>query len=292
MNLMDIKLIELMTKQCELLEKQTKMLSNIEREVIEQSRMLDVLGRITLKDTLAEVDEMIQSRQYSMLETVDLLAQGYSIARWGDGEIRLMLQPEFQLSFQRANSELAEELRRLLLSYDSVSDHLLMAFPTVFPQRLWMGIWADSWHLMKPILKVSKSTWANTHISRPLFFQWHGQDAVKAWRRVWENKRVCIIAGRDSRFEMLPELFDNIKSHIRIDSEPTNAYLKLEQLKVELDKVKDIDIYLIALGPTGTILAAYLSAKGYHAIDIGHLASSYLNVFKGGSNPEQLPIKK
>lgn len=289
---MDTKLIDLITKQCQILEQQTKLLASIESQVVEQSRMLDVLGRITLKDTLAEVDGLIQSRQLSMLETVDLLAKGHSIARFGDGEIRLMLQPEFQLSFQKSNSALAEDLRRLLLSYDSVSNHLLIAFPTVFPQRLWMGIWADSWHLMKPILQASKSLWANTHISRPLFFQWHGLDAVQAWRRVWENKNVCIIAGKGSRFEMLPELFDNIKSCIRIDSEPTNAYIKLDQLKNELEKVKNIDIYLIALGPTGTILASYLASKNYHAIDIGHLASSYLNVFKGGHNPEQLPTVK
>lgn len=289
---MDNKLIELITKQNQLLEKQTGLLTSIENQLAEQGRMLDVLGRITLKDTLAEVDQMIQSRQLSMLETVDLLAKGHSIARWGDGEIRLMLQPEFQLSFQRANPELADDLRRLLVSYDNVSDHLLMAFPTVFPQRLWMGIWADTWHLMKPILQASKSKWANTHISRPLFFQWHGQEAVKAWKRVWDNKRVCIIAGKGSRFEMLPELFDNIKSYIRIDSEPTNAYLKLDELKVQLDHVKDVDIFLIALGPTGTVLASYLASKGHHAIDIGHLASSYLNVFKGGHNPEALPTTR
>ena len=289
---MDNKLIELMTKQYQLLEKSTNLLTSIESQITEQGRMLDVLGRITLKDTLAEVDEMIQGRQLSMLETVSLLEKGYSIARWGDGEIRLMLQPEFQLSFQRANPHLAEDLRRLLLSYDSVSDNLLMAFPTVFPQRLWMGIWADVWHLMKPILQASKSKWANTHISRPLFFQWHGQDAVNAWKRVWNDKRVCIVAGKGSRFEMLPELFDNIKSYIRIDSEPTNAYLKLNELKAQLDQIKDVDIFLIALGPTGTILASYLASKGHQAIDIGHLASSYLNVFKGGHNPEQLPTTK
>lgn len=256
--------------------------------------MLEVLGRIELRELLVEVRSVIQSRQLTMMETMSQLVQGKSIARWGDGEVKLMLQPEFDLMYQKSNPSLAQDLRDLLTSYESSSDRLLLALPTVFTTRLWMGIWSENWYALAPLLRASKALWGNTHISRPPFFQKHGVDAVAAWRRVWEGKRICVVAGRGSRFELIPELFDNVDSVIRVDSEPTDAYATLPELKKRLRDVGDADLFLLALGPSGTVMAGYLASEegGRHqAIDIGHLSSSYANVFKGGKIPEQLPQK-
>nr|WP_236544255.1 GT-D fold domain-containing glycosyltransferase [Morganella morganii] len=46
---------------------------------------------------------------------------------------------------------------------------------------------------------------------------------------------------------------------------------------------KEIDLFLIAAGPTGTVLSARLADNGKTALDIGNLVSSYNTVF-----PEQL----
>lgn len=286
---------QLMKQQNKILAAQERHLSSLLTQLSEQGRMLEVLGRAALREVLADVDATIQDRQYSMMETVEYIAQGKSVARWGDGEVRLMVQPEFELSFQKPDSALARELQSILTSYDQIFDQTLLAMPTIYTSRLWMGIWADSWHVLKPLLARSNSKWANTHISRPLFFQKHGNDAVDAWRRVWEGKNVCIIAGKGSRFELLPALFDNVRSVARIDSLPRNAFDEFESLKINVGNAPAADIYLIALGPTGTALAAYLSSPAggsHHAVDIGHLASSYINVFNGGVFPEQVALTK
>lgn len=256
--------------------------------------MLEVLGRIELRDVLTEVRRTIQDRQLSMMESVNQLAEGKSIARWGDGEIKLMLQPEFDLMFQKSSEDLAKDLRSLMVAHDSMSENLLLALPTVYTTRLWMGIWAENWHKMKPLLEASTAKWANTHITRPSFFQRHGQTAVDAWRKVWDGKRVCIVAGKGSRFELIPQLFDNVASVSRVDSEPTDAYASLGQLKESLEGISNVDLFLIALGPTGTVLAGHLASPeggSRQAIDIGHLASSYANVFTGGKVPEGLPTR-
>lgn len=287
------EMINLLSEQNRLMAVQEKHLASLASQVSEQGRMLEVVGRSVLREILADVDRVIQDRQYSMMETMEQLSSGKSVARWGDGEVRLMVQPEFELSFQKPDQKLARELRGILENYDAIHQHTLLAMPTVYPSRLWMGIWADSWHILRPILEASTSKWANTHISRPLFFQKHGRDAVDAWRQVWQNKSVCVIAGKGSRFELLPALFDNVKDVSRIDSLPRNAFDDFEALKRSLAESPHADVYLIALGPTGTALAAYLSsaaAGGHHAIDIGHLASSYINVFSGGVFPEQAPL--
>lgn len=286
------RLINLIENQNKILEAQARNIALLQSQSWEQSRMLEVLGRIELRDLLIDVRRVIQGRQLSMMETMDQLASGKSIARWGDGEIKLMVQPEFDLMYQKSDTALASDLRRLLAGYDAVADRLLLALPTVFTTRLWMGIWSENWHVLGPILEVSTAPWGNTHISRPPFFQRHGADAVRAWRKLWADKRVCVVAGRGSRFELLPELFDNVASVVRVDSEPADAYVTLPDLKRRLDDVDDVDLFLLALGPSGTVMAGHLASEAggaRQAIDIGHLASSYLNVFKGGRVPEQLP---
>jgi len=280
------QLIALISKQNSILEKQGQVLE-------EQRRMLEVLGKASMREVLADVDHTIQDRQYTMLETMEEIGNGKSIARWGDGEIRIMLQPEFDLSFQRPNPQLANALQDLLVSYDENFYHTLQAFPTMTSSRFWMGIWADSWHLLKPLMMNSTSKWANTHVTRPLFFQKHREEAVSAWRSLWDNKNVCLIAGKGSRFALLPELFDNVKDIKRIDSLPRDAFDEFDDLKRRIDDAPNADIYLTALGPTGTVLSAHISSPSggnKHSIDIGHLASSYANVFLGGQLPENVPL--
>ncbi|WP_434593481.1 GT-D fold domain-containing glycosyltransferase [Brevibacterium sp. 1718] len=277
----------------QLLKQQSSLLQSINKSLQEQNRLTEAIAKIALKDTLAEVDREIQSRQLTMLETMEHIQSGRSIARWGDGEIRLMLQPEFELSFQTPNKKLASTLRQILINKDAEDDRLLLAFPTVYVSRLWLGIWAENWHHLKPLLQTSTTKWANTHVSRPLFFQKHGQAAVESWRSVWENKSVCVIAGKGSRFELLPQLFDNTLKITRLDAPPRNAFDDLPNLIETIDATEEHDLYLCALGPTGTVLAAYLSSPeggARHSIDIGHLAASYANVFLGGKFPEQLTI--
>jgi len=47
---------------------------------------------------------------------------------------------------------------------------------------------------------------------------------------------------------------------------------------------------LIAAGPTACVLAADLSARGYQALDIGHLTNCYLEYLGEASKPEVLPM--
>lgn len=289
------QIMELMQEQNSELRKQSRELAAIKTQNIEQTHMLHVLGRIAMKDILVEVDQTIQSRQMTMMETVAAVASGKSLGRWGDGEVKIMLQPEFDVTFQKYTPELACDLQRLLQTYDQNSSNFLQAMPTVYTTRLWMGIWAETWHELKPLLDSSSAQWGNTHVSRPIFFQRHGLAAVAAWRRVWQDKDICIVTGRGSRFDPIPELFDNASSIERVDSEPSDAYYSLDTLKKRLAERTDDCIYLIALGPSGTVLAGHLASDAggnRHAIDIGHLVSSYRNVFKNGAQPEQLPVSK
>jgi hypothetical protein len=100
-----------------------------------------------------------------------------------------------------------------------------------------------------------------------------------------------VITGKGSRFELIPALFDNVASADFTYSTASNAFEDLARLNGELASTTD-ELYLIALGPAGTVLAAQLAEAGKWAIDLGHISDSYENVFKGAVRPELKPVTK
>ena len=113
---------------------------------------------------------------------------------------------------------------------------------------------------------------------------------MQLWRDVWEAKEVVIVTGENSRFVLEPALFDNVKSVDFIYSTPIDAYSDLPRLMPLLEAQDPDKLFLIALGPTGTLLAAKLAQAGRWAIDIGHISESYANVFEGGAWPEDTAV--
>ncbi|WP_413772750.1 GT-D fold domain-containing glycosyltransferase [Acinetobacter sp. ANC 4169] len=55
---------------------------------------------------------------------------------------------------------------------------------------------------------------------------------------------------------------------------------------------KNVDMFLIALGPTGTVLSARLHQYGLRGLDVGHLNNSYDTVFLNKVRPEQIDFLK
>ena len=51
------------------------------------------------------------------------------------------------------------------------------------------------------------------------------------------------------------------------------------------------ELYLVALGPAGTLVTALLARMGRWAIDVGHISNSWTTVFAGGKWPESLDVR-
>lgn len=281
----DAQLIEVLKQQNELLKAQNAELKNVHRSLEaqrrqsgEQSRMLEVLGRAALRDVLVEVDEALTQRQLNMMDTVQRVAQGWSMAAWAENEVRLMLQPEFEAPDQRSDPRIADRLLRLMEDHDAGDNRLMLAFPTPYVNRLWMGIWAENWHRLGPLMKYSHAPWGNTHATRAVFFERYGAAAVEAWRSVWAGKRVCVIAPRGSSYELLPELFDGARSVHRVDGPPNNAFDRFDTLTRRVREAPSADVYLCSMGSVGTVLAGHLASErggGLHAVDVGDLPAAY-----------------
>ncbi|GAB1643115.1 GT-D fold domain-containing glycosyltransferase [Krasilnikovia sp. MM14-A1259] len=268
-----------------------KVLKDIRWELQEQRKYFENFRKVIAADVLTDVARFTDEHQLGFEQTLEkIAAERVSFARFGDGEFTTMLRPEFNLRFQPWSAELAADLRAVLTLDGYDSDRLMLGFPYPYRNVHWSGVWLDIWSEVRPLLDTSIS-YGNSHVSRPVFFQRTGNRGVELWRNVWDSREICIVTGENSRFTLEPALFDNVKSSRFVHSTPVNAYADLPRLMQELEKEDPDQLYLISLGPTGTLLAALLSRMGRWAIDIGHISDSWANVFAGGQWPESKGVK-
>lgn len=267
-----------------------KSMAKLSTEVAGLRKSLDAIRLQVMSEKLDDVFSNIYPRLLSMPQTLKQLSETErSLSRFGDGEFRMLLRPDVDLQFQKNSPELHEELRQIIGR--ASDDRLLVGFPPPYRGPHWSGVWADNWEGLKQLLP-REGTFGNAHISRPIFFEHFGSSGVDMWRDVWSGKVVTVISGKGSRFELHPELFDNLKSVNRIDAPPKNAYAKLKAIQELVSRDSKTDLFLVALGPAGSVLASRLAASGRRALDVGHVASSFSNVFKGDGRPEQQPFVK
>ena len=263
-----------------------KTLQKILDELKLQRKELSAIRSGVNTDLMHDVTNFHSRQVRSMHESLELLASSEaSLARFGDGEFRLMLRPEFNLRFQQNSRQLQEDLKEVFMSK---SDDLLVGFPLQFRDAHWSHLYAELWHMLKELIHPEQK-FINAHITRPKAFELMGNQAVDLWRQVWDGQDACVVTGEGSRFDLVDELFDNLKSVDFVYSTPNNAYTDVDRLVEEVQQ-HEAKLVLISLGPAGTVLAYKLAKLGIRALDIGHLSSSYLNVMKGDARPEATPV--
>jgi hypothetical protein len=266
----------------------TSSVDAVLKELKEQRRQLDSLRLAASAETMTEVQEFVNARQHTMLDTLRRLATSdSSLARFGDGEFRLMLRADFDLRFQRNSPELQRDLLEIFQGVDEPG--LEVGFPQVFRDAHWTGVWSELWPQLRTRLPET-GTYLNSHVTRPTAFSLLGDEAVTLWRQVWADKRVVLVTGAGSRFEADPALFSSAASTALVESTATHAYADLDRVVDVVAAQGAYDVALIALGPAGTVLARRLHRAGIRALDIGHLSDSYQNVFAGKARPESKPV--
>jgi hypothetical protein len=238
----------------------------------------------------AEIEGFLSANTLGLHETLNRAVQDrLSIARFGDGELWLALAPSSGLSFQRNSPELNRDLRALLRGDGIDGVPVLVCIPGL-SSSYYRHYWAKYWSLVRPLLNPGMH-YGNTSVSREAMFRGGAEAGRLAWRNVWAGRDVCYVTGRGSRFDPIPELFDNVASERHIYSEPRNAYSDLPRLIEEIEgSIPRETLILISLGPTATLLAAELARRGFWAIDLGHVTSAYRSVVHGARRAERVPL--
>lgn len=261
------------------------LLKDLRKEAQIQRRHDDAMLNIAMLPLFEEMRRDYLPKQLGLLETVREVAEnGLSFVRIGDGELKLALDLANNLGFQKNSAALQRDLNEVMVRSQN-RDDVLFGTPHMHRDRHWSMIWARVWPEFKEIIEPA-SRLGNAHVSRPMFFAAEGDAGVEAWRSVWAGKRVTVITGKTSRFDLIPQLFDNVAAADRIDSVDRHAYADIPRLLDEVQKAVDVDLFLIALGPAGTVLTGKIAEMGRQAVDVGHISDSYLAAFEEGARPE------
>lgn len=220
---------------------------------------------------IASIEETIQK----------IVKEGCSVSRFGDGEI--LLTNNKAIGFQKADSKLGERLKEVLQS--NADGHIVClsdTFTDIYrynrkARRFWRTHFFIYGHIWDNLLIPNKQYY-NTFVTRP-YMDFAQKTQCGKWfhdmQAIWQNRNIIFIEGEKSRLGVGNDLFHNAKSIKRILCPPTSAFDKYDSIINEAVKQRKDVLFLIALGPTATVLAYDLHKKGYQAIDIGHVDIEY-----------------
>lgn len=203
-----------------------------------------------------------------------------SLARYGDGEFKLC-KGKNQIS-QPPGEAIGKRLRGILKSDD---ENLLVGIPNIFNKESFLRMPEDKQHFWKSycgdktvnLLQLDKqyvSSFVTRVDSAPginTVAYWH------AWMSVWSGKRVLLVKGARCGFNKANplETAAEVFTWIGPDIDAFSKYDEILKQVVAEVKEKEIDLVVLSLGPTATILAADLSSIGIWALDLGHFGQSF-----------------
>lgn len=215
-----------------------------------------------------------------------------SLARFGDGEFATIagrIRHKFQTEIdeylsQRLSEVLNSDEEMLLVGIADIYGNLdKYSEQTRREIRCYLSPSTRAEHLR--LLKADKQYY-DAYITRPYITYADNLSVAPALRfqnlkRIWHNRNCVFVEGIYTGLGVGNNLFDNVNSIKRIIGPAINAFSQYEKiLETCLQQDKD-SLFLIALGPTATVLAHDLCKAGYQAVDIGHIDLEYEWFLKG-----------
>ena len=114
----------------------------------------------------------------------------------------------------------------------------------------------------------------------------------EALKTIWENKKIMIVEGAQTRLGVGNDLFDNATSIRRVLAPATNSFDRYEEiLEYCKEHGTEADLFILAIGPSSGVLAFDLSKIGYQAVDVGHIDLEYEWFLAGKGERVSVPNK-
>jgi len=226
---------------------------------------------------LYEMTDVIENRRQLLVPKVasveetlnELLTTEKSIARFGDAEFWMMFFNK-PVGYQIYDPLLVERLKEVLVSEEP---HLMIGLLDMFgfqgphgSRREFAGKLRDH---INPLLDA-KRQYYDANVTRQSSLEY-----FLKMKKIWAGRKVVTIEGNMCRLGVGNDLFDNVASLRRILAPAEGAFSAYDPILAEALKIEKDALFLIALGPTATVLAYDLCKAGYRALDIGHLDICY-----------------
>lgn len=215
----------------------------------------------------------------------EIAGKGLSVARFGDGEFRLIKGGAGAIGFQSDDPMLSARLKEILRA-ESSPEKLLIAIPNVFNSlSCYKPDAADFWRdiLSRERFEICSQLNHNYIYGDSLFTRCYidhrdnstAESRFNALKKIWAKRDVIIIEGNLTRFGIGNNLLAGARSIRRILCPAIGAFSAYDAILATAKAEDPSSLYLVALGPTATVLSYDLCKTGRQTIDIGHLDIEY-----------------
>lgn len=194
--------------------------------------------------------------------TIKMLQQGYSIARFGDGEFKMMDGAGYVR--EPPNKKLAAELRHVLRS---PAPKCLRGIPTFDTRSPKYETWSKHIDRFSRLLRKTRGPFYSAFISRPDSAPWiRNKEYALSVEQLWAGKKVAVLCEKTGSAIRAVEARTCSATHIECPSH--EAYKLIDAFEAQIAHIRP-EIAILSCGMTATCLANRLARRGIQAIDFG-----------------------
>lgn len=208
-------------------------------------------------------------------ETVRRLLKGSSIARFGDGELKILEGREY--SREPRNGLLTAELR-MLVAYPNAG--CVIGLPTMDPAGPKYQNWRrHERRFCGHFWRGDGNRYYSAFITRPdsAADNLESQEYFALISRLWSGKRATVVSEPDSKTLACVQMMADT---VHVECPSHQAYSVIDQLEQTVIESKP-EVALLSCGPTATCLANRLAGRGIHAIDMGSVGGLLMRWMPG-----------
>ena len=248
-------------------------------------------------ETVTNYDDLLDNLKYELIdelrevrvpkimtvdETINLLQKtDKSIARFGDGEMNLMLG--HSIPMQKASSKLSE---RLIETFNSKDERLCIAILhacyhskknlTEINQKFWRQYGSKFRRLMEKYLDYDKIYGAAEMTLAYSYFKNYDYAAYfDKMRSIWNKKDIVVVCGKTVFDKIETNIFDNASSVEYIYTPSIDAFEEYDNILAKCFERDKSKLFILICGPTAKVLAHDLTIRDYRTLDLGHIAKQY-----------------
>lgn len=203
--------------------------------------------------------------------TIEKVHEGLSLARWGDGEFKIMAG-EAQIR-EPKNPVMGKELRNIL---SNPHPKLIVAIPVLDPRGPKYQNWLRRAPRIMSFLEPERMYYSSFS-TRPDSAAENLRTIAYCQRvvQLWQGKRTVLVSEKDVAIYRLVQYTIGDGEMIWIKCPHEKTYAVIDDIEAMVLHAKP-DIALLSCGPAATCLAHRLTRHGLHAVDIGSAGSFIL----------------
>lgn len=250
-----------------------------------------------IKSTQMDISDIMDNLKYELIdelngiripkiqtvdETIDMLIDtNKSIARFGDGELNLMLGESIPM--QKASHLLSKRLTEAFTAKDD--DFCVAILHALYHSKenltdINKNFWRRSGRkfrcLMDKFIDYDRTYGAaEMTLAYSYFKNYDYLTYFDKLRSIWNQKDLVIVCGKTVFDKIETNIFDNAASIEYVHAPSLDAFEQYDSILGECLKKDGSKLFILILGPTAKVLAYDLATKGYRALDLGHIAKQY-----------------